>query len=62
LKEHGVVVVKGINLDSPDLTELGKNFAEDVFMPMPFFTNRDERYPECVRIGNVLLDGSVKEA
>lgn len=62
LKEHGVVVVKGVNLESPDLTELGKRFGEDVFMPMPFFTNKDERFPEIVRIGNVLMDGSLKEA
>jgi hypothetical protein len=49
-------------LESPDLIELGKHFAEDIFMPMPFFTNRDERYPEVVRIGNVLMDGSIKDA
>ena len=62
LKEFGIVIIKGIELEPEHLIALGKEMAEEIFAPMAFFTNKDERYPELVRIGNVLMDGTLKDS
>ena len=64
LKVHGVVCVKGVNLDEEQLIKVGQALGDElVILPKELsFNNKDPRYPPIARIGNILVDGSIKDS
>lgn len=64
LRIHGVVCLKGLNLNEGELIQLGRVLGDElVILPRELsFNNKDPNYPEIARIGNVLMDGSLKDS
>ena len=64
LRAHGVVCLKGLNLNEKELIQFGRALGDElVLLPnLPYFNNRDPEYPEISRIGNVLVDGTLKDS
>ncbi len=64
LKKHGVVCISNAFLDEPSLIKIGTALGNElVVLPKELsFNNKDERYPEIARIGNILIDGSLKDS
>jgi alpha-ketoglutarate-dependent taurine dioxygenase len=64
LRVHGVVCIKNVYLDEAGLIELGERVGDElVVLPKELsFNNKDPKYPPLARIGNVLLDGSLKDS
>lgn len=64
VKNHGVIVIRNVNLDSEQILELTKAFGDEV-VHLPAEMRRlnvDKEHPEVVRIGNILPDGSKIDA
>lgn len=64
VKKHGVVCLKQVDLNEADLITLAKKFGDEVVvLPEELsFNNKDLRYPPIARIGNILLDGTLKDS
>jgi alpha-ketoglutarate-dependent taurine dioxygenase len=61
---HGVVCLKNVDLDEENLIAFADKFGTElVVLPKELsFNNKDPRYPPIARIGNILLDGSMKDS
>ena len=64
VKEHGVVCIPKAELKPKDLFEFTKGVFDEIFvLPSSMaFQNQDKEHREVSRIGNVLVDGSLKDA
>ena len=64
LKTHGVVCLKNVNFSEEQLINFASKFGyELVVLPKELsFNNKDSRYPPIARVGNILLDGSIKDS
>jgi len=64
LKRHGVVCLKNTYLDEADLIRVAETFGDElVILPKELsFNNKDPRFPQIARIGNILMDGSLKDS
>lgn len=68
MKENGLIIVKGVKIEPDMLLELGKAFGQvnegkgRIFKPRPYFENLEVKEPYVVRIGNLLNDGTLKDA
>ena len=64
LRMHGVICIKNVYLDVPGLITVGEALGDElVILPKELsFNNKDPLYPPLARIGNVLLDGSLKDS
>lgn len=70
LKQHGVVCIKSVgrdNFGAEELIAFGSAFKEkgDELICLPkelSFNNKDPNYPEIARVGNILIDGSMKDS
>jgi hypothetical protein len=56
--------LKNTYLDEADLIRVGETFGDElVILPKELsFNNKDPRYPQIARIGNILMDGSLKDS
>ena len=64
LRNFGVIVIKKLDLDSSQLLQFTKALGDEVVhLPAEMRRNNvDSHYPEIVRIGNILPDGSKIDA
>jgi hypothetical protein len=64
LRRNGVACLKGLNFDESQLITFSENFGDElVILPKELsFNNKDPRYPPLARIGNILIDGTLKDS
>lgn len=63
MKTHGTICLKNIHFNEDELIKLGEALGEVVILPIEFaFNNRDPKYPAITRVGNVLMDGTLKDS
>jgi hypothetical protein len=63
LKVHGVVCLKNTNLDINDYMKFASSLGDLVVLPPSLsFNNKDPKYPPLTRVGNILVDGSLKDS
>ena len=64
MKVHGVVCLKNVDYSEEDLIRFAERFGSElVVLPKELsFNNKDPKYPPIARIGNILLDGSLKDS
>ena len=63
VKEHGVVCIPKAELKPKELLQLTKGIFDEIFI-LPYsmaFKNQDKEHREVSRIGNVLVDGTLKD-
>ena len=56
--------MKNVTLNEPTLIEIGNALGDElIILPEALsFNNKDPRYPEIARVGNILIDGSKKDS
>lgn len=61
---HGAVCIKNVDFDEKDMVEFSKGMYDEVVVLPTFlcFNNVPKEYPEITRVGNILLDGSLKDS
>jgi hypothetical protein len=64
LRTHGVVCIKKAFLREDDLIRLGEALGNELVILPPelSFNNKDPKYPAIARVGNVLMDGTIKDS
>ena len=64
LRRHGVICVKGTKLSEQNMIDLASSLGDEVVILPPelSFNNKDLRYPPISRVGNILMDGSLKDS
>jgi hypothetical protein len=58
-----VICIKNVFLTESEYLKLGESLGELIVLPNELsFNNKDPRYPPIARIGNVLLNDSLKDS
>jgi taurine dioxygenase len=64
LNDHGCICIKNVDLNEKQMVEFTKGIWDGVIQLPKFlcFNNQDEKYKQVARVGNINLDGTLKDS
>lgn len=62
MKKHGVIILKGKEFSPEEMKSFGEKFGDEVVKTSSdnVYGNFDPQHPYIFRVGNVLVNGTVK--
>ncbi len=64
LNDHGCICIKNVDFNEEQMVQFTKGIWDEVIELPKFlcFNNQDEKYKQVARVGNIQLDGTLKDS
>ncbi len=64
LNDHGCICIKNVDFNEEQMIQFTKEIWDEIIELPKFlcFNNQDEKYKQVARVGNIQLDGTLKDS